>query len=100
MCEVLVFLLFFLIPNNLHQVLVPIAAIIVYISGTEVENAQAAILPKAMTDASISTIIVYLSKCGWLLLLTLATLLHLLLLRLTLLFLLLLMCLLLYHRSC
>ena len=93
-CEVLVFLLFFLIPKNLHQVLVPIASRRICISETEVENTQVATHPKAMMDASISTLFVYISKSGWLLLLTLAMLLWLLLL-----FLLLLLCQLLHHWS-
>ena len=60
----------------------------------EVENTQTATLPKAI-DAGISTLLVDPSKSGWLLLLTLAMLLHLLLLHL-----LLLLCLLLHHWSC
>ena len=92
------FFFLFLIRKNLHRVIVPIAASI-RTSDTEVKNTQMSTPPKAM-DANISTLSVDRLKSGWLLLLTLATLLHLLLLRLTLLFLLLLMCLLLYHRSC
>ena len=92
-CEVLLFLLFFLIRNNLHRVLVPIAESI-RISDTEVENTQTATLPKVI-DAAISTLLVNLSKSGWLLLLTKAMLLYLLLLHL-----LLLLYLLLHHGSC
>ena len=92
-CKVLVFLLFFLIHKNLHRILVLISASIC-ISDTEVENTQTATLPKAI-DAGISTLLVDPSKSGWLLLLTLAMLLHLLLLHL-----LLLLCLLLHHWSC
>ena len=93
MYNVIVFLLFLLMHNNLHQVLVPIA-VSIHISDMEVENAQTATLPKAMDDV-ISTLFISPSKSGWLLLLTLSTLMHLLLL-----YLMLLLCLFLHHRSC
>ena len=76
--EVSVSFLLPLIYKNLHLVLVSIA-VSICISDTEVRNAQTTTLTKAM-DAGISMPLVYGFRSGLLLMLTLATLIHLLVL--------------------